>query len=112
MIVHVAMAVAAHTIRLNPGFVLVLGLLALVNIALLITALVSLIKRPVAAVRFHNKWVWGALIVLVNWIGPLTYLAVGRIDTPLAEPAGLAGAPAAERARRAVELLYGPPERQ
>ena len=107
-----AVPLAAHTIRLNPGLVLALGLLGLVNIVLLIAALVSLIQRPVAAVRFHNKWLWGALIVLVNWIGPLAYLAVGRIESPLPEPAGLAGTPATERARRAVELLYGPSEQR
>ena len=100
------------TLKTSPGLVAALAVLALVNVALLIAALVSLISRPTAAVRFHNKWLWGALIVLVNWIGPLAYLAVGRIDAPLPDDAGLAGAPAAERARRAVELLYGPPERR
>ena len=104
--------VAARAIGHDPGFVLALGVLAVVNAGLLIAALVSLIQRPVAAVRFHNKWLWGALIVLVNWIGPLSYLAIGRIDAPLDEPAGLGGAPAAERARRAVELLYGPQEQR
>jgi hypothetical protein len=97
---------------MTPGLLLALAVLGLVNIALLIAALVSLIQRPTAAVRFHNKWLWGALILLVNWIGPLAYFAVGRIDAPLPDDAGLAGTPAAERARRAVELLYGPPEQR
>ena len=107
-----AATIAALTLRSDPGLVLALAVLALVNMVLLVAALVSLIQRPVAAVRFHNKWIWGALIVLVNWIGPLAYLAVGRIDAPLPDDAGLAGTPASERARRAVELLYGPPERR
>jgi len=102
----------ATTLKASPGLVLALAVLAVVNVALLVAALVSLIQRPAAAVRFHNKWLWGALIVLVNWIGPLSYFAVGRIDVPLPQDAGLAGTPAAERARRAVELLYGPPEQR
>jgi hypothetical protein len=86
--------------------------LALANLALMVCALVSLIPRPTAGVRFHNKWIWAALIVLVDWIGPLAYFAVGRIDAPLPDDPGAADAPAAERAARAVELLYGPPEQR
>jgi len=62
-------------------------------------ALVSLIPRPTAGVRFHNKWVWAALIVLVNWLGPLVYFAVGRLDLPLPDDSGAAGVPAAVRSR-------------
>ena len=35
-----------------------------------------------------------------------------RLDLPLPDDSGAAGVPAAERARRAVELLYGPPPEQ
>ena len=38
--------------------------------------------------RFHNKWIWAVLIVLVNWLGPLAYFAVGRIDVPLPDDSG------------------------
>jgi hypothetical protein len=86
--------------------------LGIANVALVVAALVGLISRPIAGVRFHNKWVWGALIVIVNWIGPLAYFAVGRVDVPLPDDAGTSDMPAAERARRAVELLYGPPPEQ
>ena len=101
------MAIASQTIRLNPGLLIAFVGLALANLALVVAALVSLIPRPTAGVRFHNKWVWAALIVLVNWLGPLVYFAVGRLDLPLPDDSGAAGVPAAERARRAVELLYG-----
>ena len=43
-----------------------------------------------------------ALIVLVNWIGPLAYFAVGRIDVPLPDDAGAGDTPAAERAAEAA----------
>jgi len=103
---------SAATIHLNPGLLGALVVLGVANLALMVVALVSLIPRPVAGVRFHNKWLWGVLIVLVNWIGPLAYLAAGRIDVPLPDDSGAGDLPAAERARRAVELLYGPPPKQ
>jgi len=103
---------SSQTIRINPGLFIALVVLALANLALIVAALVSLIPRPAAGVRFHNKWIWAALIVLVNWIGPLAWFAVGRIDVPLPDDAGAGDIPAAERAARAVELLYGPPPEQ
>jgi len=103
------MPLAATHVDLSPGLAAVLVVFSLVNLALVLIALVSLVRRPTAGVRFHNKWVWGALIVLVNGIGPLAYLALGRVDAPLDEAvAPWTQRPAAERARAAVELLYGP----
>ena len=103
------MPLASTQIELSPGLIAVLVVFGLVNLALVLIALVSLVRRPTAAVRFHNKWVWGALIVLINGVGPLAYLALGRIDAPLEEQAApWTQRPAAERARAAVELLYGP----
>ena len=87
---------------------LVLIPLALADLALIVVCLVSLVRRPVAAVRFHTKWPWVLLIVLVNWIGPIVYLAVGRIDAPLPDRPGTSETPAADRARTATDLLYGP----
>jgi hypothetical protein len=99
-------------IRLNPGLLVVLVVLGLANLALIVGALVSVVSRPTAGVRFGRKWIWVALIVLVNWIGPLAWFALGRIDVPLPHDPDTDGAPAAERAARAVELLYGPPEQR
>ncbi len=97
-------------VHLSAGLLIALGALGLVNLGLMATALVSLFTRPIEAVRLHRRWLWAIVIVLVDWIGPLLYLAVGRIDAPLPDDTGAADVPAAERARRAVELLYGPPE--
>jgi hypothetical protein len=54
--------------------------LILVEIALLIIALVDLIKRE--KVRGGNKLIWALVIILINVIGPIVYLAVGREDKP------------------------------
>ncbi len=51
--------------------------LLIIEIGLLIVALWDLIKRE----RTRGpKWLWVVIIVLVNFIGPIIYLAVGRED--------------------------------
>ncbi len=50
--------------------------LLILQLALLIIALVDLIKRQ--KVRGDNKVPWALLIVLVNIIGPVVYLILGR----------------------------------
>jgi hypothetical protein len=103
-----SVVLAAHPLHLSGGLLIAIALLGLANLGLMVTALVSLFSRPEAAVRFHRRWLWAIPIVLVSWVGPLAYLAVGRIDAPLPDDTGAGEVPAAERARRAVELLYGP----
>ena len=47
----------------------------LIELGLLITALVDVIRRP----RTNGpKWLWVIIIVLVNLIGPIVYFIVGR----------------------------------
>jgi hypothetical protein len=103
----VTIATGIH-FHFSPAIWAVLIVLTVVNYALLVLALVNVIPRESAAIRFHNRWIWVALIVLVNFLGPLAYFAVGRIDAPLADNTGADERPAGERARAAVELLYGP----
>ena len=50
--------------------------IALVQLGLMAFALYDLVRRE--RVRGGNKWVWGILIVLVNIIGPILYLLLGR----------------------------------
>lgn len=50
--------------------------LLILQLALLVVALVDLIKRQ--KVRGDNKVLWALLIVLVNVIGPVVYLIFGR----------------------------------
>lgn len=105
-----APALAALTLSHNPAVVALVVVIALVNVALAVVSLVSLIPRPAAAIRFHNRWIWVALILLVNVIGSLLYLAFGRIDAPLPEGTGRppGDRSVTDRAAAAVDLLYGP----
>lgn len=57
---------------------MVLGVLAAAQITLNVFALVDLYRRPVAQVAFGNKWAWVAIILLVNFVGAILYLAIGR----------------------------------
>lgn len=47
----------------------------IIQLALVIFALVDLIKIP----RTNGpKWMWGVIIVVVNLIGPILYFVIGR----------------------------------
>jgi hypothetical protein len=56
--------------------ILLLIPIVLIELGLLGFALYDLIKRK--KVKGDNKWVWGLIIVLVNFIGPIIYLVLGR----------------------------------
>jgi hypothetical protein len=91
---------------------ILLVLVGLVQLLLQVAALVSLYRAP--SVMFGNKWVWVAVIVLLSLVGAIVYFAVGRqsgpaktVETamPQADPDA-----AAQKARSAVDLLYGDEE--
>jgi hypothetical protein len=94
---------------LSPGVVVILVLLAVAEIALDVVALVSLARRPRSAVAFGNKWIWVAIIVLVNLIGAILYLIIGRVAAP---PTDVAPAPSPSSAARksVADALYGESE--
>jgi hypothetical protein len=50
--------------------------LFVLEVALLVIALVDLVKRE--RVRGGNKVVWALVIILINIIGPIVYLLLGR----------------------------------
>lgn len=54
--------------------------LAVLELALLALGLYDL-TRPDRKVKGGNKWIWGIIIVLVNFIGPLIYFFFGREES-------------------------------
>ena len=63
--------------NLNLGQLIALLIpLVLVELGLLAFALYDLIKRK--RVRGGNKWVWGIIIVVVEFLGPILYFVLGR----------------------------------
>jgi hypothetical protein len=49
----------------------------LIELGLMVTALVDLIRRPQTR---GPKWAWVLVIVLINFIGPIIYFIAGRKD--------------------------------
>jgi hypothetical protein len=55
-----------------------LAVLVVAQITLDVIALVDLYRRPVDQVTFANKWIWLAIILLVNTVGAIIYLLAAR----------------------------------
>ena len=58
-------------------FILYLVPVLIIQLVLLVTALVDLIRRS------HTrgpKWVWALVILFVNIIGPIVYFIFGRVE--------------------------------
>jgi hypothetical protein len=90
---------------LPVGVLIGLGLLVVVQLTLDVVALVDLYRRPAARVVSGNKWLWLAVIVLVNVLGAILYLVVGRTTAPR----DAAPTPARPVATESIaESLYGP----
>ena len=49
--------------------------LILINIVLIIIALTDLFKQKQVT---GNKWVWAAVIILIQYLGPIIYLIFGN----------------------------------
>jgi hypothetical protein len=105
------MGIGSHLwhVRVGPGMVVVIVLVALVNLSLLVFALLDCVNRK--AVTGERKWVWIVVIVAFNFFGPLAYLAFGRRHEAAAvedepRPPG-ADDDGGRRSAAAVDLLYG-----
>ncbi|MCT1908585.1 PLD nuclease N-terminal domain-containing protein [Brachybacterium paraconglomeratum] len=54
------------------------GILAVLSIALTVFTLADCVQTQDDKVRGVPKWAWIVLIVLIPWVGPLTWLFVGK----------------------------------
>jgi hypothetical protein len=91
--------------------VVALGALAVVQVSLEIFALVVLFRTPPERLQFGKRWPWVLIILLVNLVGAVVFLVLGRKPEPPVEPVGVGGPHgASSRAARAVDTLFGPPE--
>jgi len=94
---------------LSPTVLAGLSALVLVQLALQISALVSLVRTPAERITLGGrKWVWAIIILLGEIIGPIVYFAAGRQSAPAEEP--VTAAPATQRAAHAADTLYGAAE--
>lgn len=87
---------------LDPGAWVLLGLLAAVQLGLLLAGLITVLRTPAERLT-APKVVW-ALICFVQFVGPIVFFVAGRKPAPAAAPA-----PAADQASvvdRVVAELY------
>ena len=92
---------------LPAGVLAALVVLAVTAITLDMFALRDLYRRPTSQVVFANKWIWVAIVLLVNIIGAIIYLAAAR--KPAVGPDD-APPPASKSLRtdNIADTLYGP----
>ncbi|HZL06329.1 MAG TPA: PLD nuclease N-terminal domain-containing protein [Coriobacteriia bacterium] len=99
-----------------------IGVLVIVQLVVEIYALIRLFRTPDRQLVFGKKWPWVLIILFVNLVGAIVFLAAGRhpaaaVD-PLAvpprgtsAPAGPFGAPSVTdrtgAAEHAADVLYG-----
>jgi hypothetical protein len=84
-----------------------LGVLLVAEITLDVIALVDLYRRPADQVIFANKWIWLAIILLVNTFGPIIYLVAGRKPAVLTDNSAPAK-PKSVGSDDIADILYGP----
>src|SRR5450759_3322394 len=68
---------------------------------------VDLYRRPVERVVLGNKWIWVAIILLVNTLGAIIYLGAGRKPATLTENATPPASPSIHT-EDIANTLYGP----
>lgn len=95
-----------------PGWALpAIIVLATVQLGLAIYALVVMLRTPEDRLVFQKRWPWVVIILFVNLIGAIVFLAAGRKPATAADPLTTASpaqlAPPRKRADRAMDVLYG-----
>lgn len=57
------------------------GIIAVLSIALTVFALADCVQTEDEKVRGLPKWAWIVLVVVLPWVGPITWLFVGKERT-------------------------------
>lgn len=95
-----------HSLSALPaGLLVTLVVLAVLELALDVVALVILVRTPRARVTMP-KWAWALLIIVINLIGSILFLAIGRRPAP-AEPVRADPASPRPSASSVADSLYG-----
>lgn len=91
----------------STGVVYGLLVLAVIQVAVQVWALVDLVRRD--QVAGGRKWVWALVILVLSnlALGAILYFAIGRKVVTVADEPDVPTTVGADRASRAVESLYG-----
>lgn len=94
--------------EIPQGLLIPLIVIAVIQIVVEIFALITLFRTPDDRLVFGKKWPWILIILFVNLVGGIVFLAAGRKPAPAADPlAGTVGPGTSDRAARAADVLYG-----
>jgi hypothetical protein len=72
------------TMEKLPNIGILIAILApilLLQLSLMIFALLDLMRRDEHQLRHLPKWGWAVVVILVNLIGPILYLLIGREES-------------------------------
>ncbi len=94
-------------LALPTAALVAIGALIIVQLSLQVFAIVDLVKRSADGLTLP-KWVWVAIIVLGEILGPIIYLVAGR--KPAASADASSRGATRERAENAADALYGAPK--
>ena len=103
----------SQLLDLPAWLLMVLGIVLVIELAFLIVGVVTWARTPDALMPKPNKWVWLALILFVQILGPIAFLLVRRSEaryaTAAAQPEAQPGArhAAGRTAADTADLLYG-----
>lgn len=108
-------------LSLPAGMLVVLGILLVIELALLIVGVIAWAGTPEDRMPPPNKWLWLAIVLFLQILGPIAFLLLRRqhgrymgVETGPADGTMAAtGTPTAATRRSAsdtADLLYGRPE--
>lgn len=97
----------ANLSAVPPWVLVALGVLVVLEITLDVIALTDLYRRPIDQVVFANKWIWLAIVLLVNTFGAIIYLFAGRRPAVLTNNMPPSESPSV-RTDNIADTLYGP----
>lgn len=97
---------------LPTGVLVLLGVVIVIQLALLVVGVVAWVRTPEAQMPRPNKWVWLVLILFVQTLGPITFLLVRRSEAKYAAAARSEAVPGPRHAAtrspaETADLLYG-----
>lgn len=81
------------------------GALVVLQLTLTVVGLVVLVRTPRERLVFERKWPWVLIIVLVNVVGSIVFLAAARRPAPAADES--TAEPGDDGVARVVRNLYG-----
>lgn len=102
-----------QVLELPTGVLVVLGIILVLELLLLVVGVLAWSRTPEERMPPPNKWLWLAIIIILQIIGPIAFLVLRRTHARYApnahddESAPAAPASVQRTASDTADLLYG-----